>query len=668
MGTIKFRNFREVPLALLASMAAMGHAQGQDLTQLSLDDLMRIEVVSASKRTQSLQDIAASVFVLTGEDIRRSGAGSIPSALRLVPGVQVSRLGSGTWSVGIRGFDSRFSNKLLVMVNGRSVYTPLFSGVYWDAVDVPLDLIDRVEVIRGPGGAIWGANAVNGVINIVTKSSADTQGSEASVALGSQDKASASVLEGGAFKDGTWRIQARDFDRGHMLAPTGERAQDTSSGRDINVRVDWSPRSSDQVEFDAGIFHETTNQVFTTPLLGPPYEQQTLSIWDAKHSFARGAWQRDTGSGGKTSLQLSYDGYRRNMPEVRESRSTIDLEVRHQQTSQRGTSVVGVGLRSTSDESDAGPSFRLSPSAKTQRLFNAFYSNEFLVAPKTLLTVGAKLEHLDESGWNFQPNIRILKTLSADTALWGSVSRAVRSPSRTDAHGILDYSASPGPGGLPALVQLVGSGDYDAEKLTAYEAGWRSKVNSMTSVDVSAYYNDYTDLRTFEPGAPYFDPSPTPHWVQPFTFANLLRGRTLGAEVVVRHQPTNNWGLMFGYTFENSHLVLDPSSNDPFGAATGDGRARGDLHQFSVRSTMDLDRGFQFDTSVSYAGRFPSAPRVQPHLRWDMRFGWKPNPNMDVSLAFRDLLTPRVVESNETLFGRPNATPRSVLAQVTWRF
>ena len=668
MRILKSRVLLCVALGSLGAVAADGQAQNQDLTQLSLDELMRIEVVSASKRTQSLQDVAGSVFVVTAEDIRRVGARSVPEALRVVPGVQVGRINGSTWSVSIRGFGSRFSNKLLVLIDGRSIYTPLFSGVHWDAVDLPMDTIDRIEVVRGPGGAVWGANAVNGVINIVTKPASETQGDTATVGGGSHERALAKVQHGGAFDHGFWRVNVGGHDFGPTLTPSGGSGQDSASSRNLGFALEWNPTVRDAYQFNAGLFQETTTQVLSTPLLGPPYVLDTLHTWDAQHSFARGAWQRDSGSAGKTSVQLSIDGYGRDTPEIRESRSTWDLEVRHERMGAKTTTLFGAGYRTTLQDTVAGHSVSVDPASERHSLLNVFWSSESIIAPNTRLTLGAKLEHSEHSGWKLEPNIRILKSLTETNAVWAAVSHSVRNPREIDAHGYIEYSASPGPGGLPVLATLNGTDAFRSEELTAYEAGWRSKIGPATTVDLSAYYNAYDRLRTFEPQAAYFDPNPVPHWVQPYVFGNLLHGYTTGAELVVRHQPRKDWGLMFGYTFENQRLTLYPASADPFGAGDGDGRERGNLHQFSMRSTMDLHGGIELDTAVYYTGHFASVTGVSPHTRLDVRLGWKPNDNVTVSLSVRDLLVPRTQETAETFLLRSNAVPRRFLAQVSWRF
>lgn len=663
---------RSVASGLALAWAALVGAQQGDLSQLSLNDLMQIEVVSASKRPQGLADVAASVFVITGEDIRRSGVRSIPEALRLAPGVQVAQQDGGTWYVGIRGFASRFSNKLLVLVDGRSVYTPLFSGVYWDAIDVPLADIDRIEVVRGPGGAVWGANAVNGVINIVTRSAAETQGGLVTVGSGTTDRAFAHVRMGAKLGDrAEFRVFAKATDHAALDLPDGSSADDAYHTQQVGFRADASPSERDHLTLTMGAFNRDWSQATLSPELDPPYMSRTVTDQNARHFYTHFGWEHNGGPTTKTSVLGNFEHFDRDMPEVATRRTTWSLDL---QQSKVGAAmhhwVWGLGFRRTSDQTDGTFLVSLDPADRSEDLWSGFVSDEITLAPKTWLTLGAKLERNGFTGWEFQPSARVLHQTAGGDAVWAAVSRAVRTPSRIDQDGRVNFRAMPGPGGAPTLVALFGSDRFESEKLTSHEIGWRKQFSNTLTLDVSGYYNVYSDLRSFEPQAGFIETDPPPvHGVAPYTFGNNLKGTTRGLEVVARARPTPRWNVMAGFAWYHEDLKLPSGSMDPFGPGVGDSRGATPSRQFVFSSQIDLGRDWQLDGNLYYVDSIREiAGTVDPYWRMDVRLGWRPRADLEIAFVVRNLFDERHEETNSTFLTPSSSIPRSATLQASWRF
>lgn len=659
-------------LGALAALAASAVAQQDDLTNLSLSDLMRIEVVSASKRPQDLVEIPASVFVVTGEDIRRSGARSIPEALRLVPGVQVAQQNAGTWYVGIRGFSGRFSNKLLVLVDGRSVYTPLFSGVYWDALDVPLEDIDRIEVIRGPGGAVWGANAVNGVINIVTRSAEDTQGGLLTAGSGTQERGFGTLRYGGTLGDqGTYRVFAKATEATAMERSGGSSADDGFRTQHIGLRADTTAGARNQLTVTAGVFMREWSQATLSPVLGAPYVARSVSDQQARHWYTHLGWDHESGPSTKTSVLGNFEHSDRDMPEIGSKRTTWSLDVQQSTSSNpRERWVWGAGFRRTSHQTDGTFLVTLDPADRTDELWSGFVSDEIALSKQTHLTLGAKLERNGFTGWELQPSVRVAHQPSEDQTLWVAVSRAVRTPSRIDRDGRINFLAMPGQGGAPVLVALFGNDRFVSEKLTSREVGWRRRISNSFTLDVSAYHNVYSDLRSFEPGPQSMEGTPPPpHVLAPYTFANNLKGTTQGFEIVARGQPTPRWNLLAGLAWYEEDLELATGSMDPFGTQRGDGRGLTPRKQFILASQFDLGASWQLDSDLSYVDSIQEAiGQVDPYWRWNLRLGWSPSDTVSVGLSLRNLLDDRHEETRSTFLTGSSVIPRSAILQATWRF
>lgn len=450
----------------------------QDLTQMGIEDLMKIQVTTASKKAQPLSAMPAAVYVITQEDIRRSGVRSIPEALRLAPGVQVAQIDSNKWAISIRGFNNRFADKLLVLIDGRSVYTPLFSGVYWDAQDTLIEDIDRIEVVRGPSASLWGANAVNGVINIITKSAKDTQGVLATLGAGDMRRGEAAYRFGSRLGDTAhYRVFGKYSSVSDSLYEDGTRGKDGWDSLRGGFRVDWDKSTAEKVLVEGEVSGSNEGQRSTFPILSPPYTQTVDGKFPVSGWHLLGRWTRTGSSGSETSLQAYYDRSQRSIPEVFDERDTFDLDLQHHFAAGRRTTLTaGMGFRRSSDNTQAGALIQYIPANRADNLYSAFLHSETAVAPKLNLTLGARIEHNDYTGFEIQPNVRLAWSPTDHRTLWGAVSRAARTPSRSDANIDLITQTGPDPqSGLPSEVRLLGSPTFRSEEVTAYELGYRTQ-------------------------------------------------------------------------------------------------------------------------------------------------------------------------------------------------
>lgn len=461
-------------LLLVASGTASSPQASGDITDLGLEDLMKLEITSVSRRAQAVHDAASAVYVVTAEDIRRSGATSVPEALRMVPGVQVAQVDANKWSISIRGFNSRFNDKLLVMIDGRSVYTPTFSGVYWEAHDLLVEDIEQIEVIRGPGGTMWGSNAVSGVINILTKQPQDTQGGLIS-SWGGTRETGAGLRYGGKVNDELfYRFQGK-LRRGFAsLESSGSRADDAWRGVQGGFRFDWKPTQRDHLEFSGGSHDGRAAGSILAPSTAFPYQEVRRDDASFNESFFLGKWSRNVARDVRTSLRAYYSSSdRADALFDRQRIGALDFDYQAEVASIRHHTIVsGVGYRSTWDDLRSTDIVRANPPNKQLNLFNVFLNDDIsLIGDSLILTLGSKFEHNSYTGWETQPTGALLWHLNSRNAVWTSVSRAVRIPARVNREMDVSYQGLPGPGGGPGLVVILGNPEFQPEELIAYETG-----------------------------------------------------------------------------------------------------------------------------------------------------------------------------------------------------
>src|SRR5882672_1669541 len=466
------------------------------LTQVSLEELGQIEVTTASKVPVKASRTPAAIYVITQEDIRRSGATSIAEALRLAPGVEVARVDSNTWSLGVRGFGSALSRSVLVLIDGRSVYTPLFAGVYWQVQDTLLEDVERIEVIRGPGGTIWGANAVNGVINIITKNAKDTHGAMLSVGGGNVDQGAGVFRYGGSNGAGlNYRVYGMGFTRGPEFHADHRNFDDWRMAQ-AGFRADWDKNSRDTLTLQGDIYHEIAGETTTFALYSPPSQV----VADANGKFSGGnvmaRWKRAVNEKSDFQIQAYYDYTRHFEPEFGETRKTFDVDfLDHLTLPGQQNFLWGLGVRwSPGKAIPRVPTIDFLPHELTDSIYSGFVQDEIpFFHHRFSLTVGSKFEHNNYTGFEIQPSARLLWNLSSHQSLWGSVTRAVRTPSRLDEDIQLTAFATTTP--LPIYLRVSGDGHFKSEQLVAYEAGYRTLVAAHGYVDLAVFHNNRSEER-----------------------------------------------------------------------------------------------------------------------------------------------------------------------------
>ncbi len=646
-----------------------------DITELSLEELMDMKITSVSKKPQKMYDAAAAVFVITQDDIRRSGVTSIPEALRLAPGLEVARIDANKWAITSRGFNGRFANKLLVLIDGRSVYTPLFSGVFWQMKDTMLEDVERIEVIRGPGATLWGANAVNGVINIITKNAAETRGGLVSARIGTEDKGSGSIRYGAKVgEDAYFRVYAKYTDRDNAVFASGSDANDNWDLVRSGFRLDWESSEDDSWTLQGDVFGGNNRQTVTEPSLSAPYSKtfqdnnrigggNILTRW--KHVFSESS---------DMALRVYYDRTEHEDTTLREDRDTFDIDFQHRFALGESQEILwGGGYRFTSGDIGNRFSVALDPDSRKDHLYSAFVQDDItLLKDQLRLTIGSKFEHNDYTGFEYQPNARLLITPDSHHTIWAAVSRAVRTPSQVEHNARINTSVVPpgtsqNPSALPVLLTAQGDDDFKSEELTAYEVGYRVLATDNLFVDIATFYNVYDNLRTLETGATSLEASPAPlHLVLPSTIGNKMSGETYGAELAADWRPMDGWRLQATYSYLRILLHLDDGSTDTISESAEDESPR---NQFSLRSSMDIARDVEFDLWLRYVDDLPSL-NVDSYVSLDARLGWNLRKNLVLSIVGRNLLDNRHPEFGTPLFVNtlPTEVERSVYGKIEWGF
>jgi iron complex outermembrane receptor protein len=640
---------------------------------MRLDELVNIKVTSVSKRPEKLSEAPAAIAVITGEDVRRSGVTTIAEALRMAPGLEVARVDAHNWAISSRGFNDLFANKLLVVMDGRSVYTPLFSGVYWDVQDTMLEDIDRIEVIRGPGATLWGANAVNGVINITTKSAKETQGGLFSGGYGTEERGFGSLRYGGEINEHTWyRVYAKAFNRDDSALPSGADANDAWAGYRGGFRIDSEPSLPNVLTLQGDIYQETLDQTYLFPATTPPYVVAQKDKVRAAGGNMVGRWTHEFTDEADLKFQVYYDRTQREVGFHNEDRNTFDLDLQlHHPWGERQELVWGFGYR-YSDSYNTKSNFVLSfhPADRVTHDWSTFLQDEItLVRDRLRLTLGSKFEHNQYTGLEVQPSGRVLWTPHERHSLWASVSRAVRTPSRADRDlSLVSRVIPPGipPSFLPApgAVSIEGDDNTRSEELLAYEIGYRVQVHDRLTIDATAFYNDYDHLVTFEPAGS--DLSTLPGYMGlPQSFANRAYGETYGGELAANVQVNDWWRLRASYSYLQVQLHLKPGSQD----TTREGAEGNSPHnQVMLRSEMELPWHLQLDAMGRFVDSLPNQG-VPSYLSLDVRLGWRPNQHLEFSVVGQNLLDDRHAEFGSAIVSSPRTeVQRGVYGKITIRF
>ncbi len=653
-----------VTLALTSPLAAVG----ADTLDLSLEELMQMTVTSASKKAQSLAETAAAVFVIKADDIRRSGATNVPEALRLAPGVQVAAIGHNRWAVSIRGFNSRFSNKLLVLVDGRAIYSAAFSGVFWEHNDVPLSNIERIEVIRGPGGSIWGANAVNGIINIITYAAKETQGGLVSASAGDVVRDTVLARYGFALDEETHlrlHAQAKSVEPGQAVA--GGDGPDNWKNKQAGFRLD-AARSGDKYSLQGSVGDYKAGDRITALTAGPPFVTSLSSDGAGKTAHLLGRWERPTGAGSQ-SLQAFVDHADTDLGVARYRNDTFDLEYQRQITGATHDLVWGLGYRTSKDRINATPHTAFSDTGKSFSLYSAFIQDEITLVPnRWRLTLGSRFEHNDFTGFEVQPNIRLLWTPTGRDSLWAALSRAVRTPSRGE-RASTAFIAPPSPPFVPFPLATVGDPKMDSERLQALDLGWRRQWATTLTSEVAAFYYRYDDLRgVIQPGPTTLPLSYGGNLYLPLYLTNTIGADAYGLELAADWLPMSNWRLQ-----ANTSLFHIRPRNPLPGASGGEFSGATPSHQVSLRSSLDITSRWQWDAWLRRVGKLegstPGVDTVPAYTSLDMRLAWKADRDMEISLVGQNLLNashPEIVMMN--ILSAPVRIERGVYVKLDWKF
>ena len=663
------------PPASSAFAADTNSGDPKEILNLDIEQLARtpvvvpsmdIPVTSVTKEMSTVGRSAAAVFVITSEMIHRSTANTIPDLLRMVPGLDIAQVESSTWDVTSRGFKSHFSNKLLVLIDGRTVYTPEFSGVYWDVQDLLLEDIERIEVIRGPGATLWGANAVNGVINIITKQAKDTQGALVTSGGGNQDRTINGVRYGGSDGQGLdWRVWGKQFDRGPNYSPDG--ADDGWRMGRGGFRADWNPDMKKSTTFtvQGDYYGGNEGHKIPFPVWNPPGTEVLNEDEFVSGANVLARWTHVADDKSDSSFQAYFDQTYRNEPIRFEQIDTLDLEWQNRfPLSERHEITWGLNYRQIHDDfRDDGFATNFDPLSLTMNLYGAFVQDEItLVEDRLTFTVGTKLENNYFTAFNCQPSGRLLWTPDRKNSIWAAVSRAVRTPSQFERDGFAtNYPIPEGDPPVWTFLRWVGNQDYGNEELMAYEIGYRSQVSDRFAFDLTAFYNVYEDLKTKQLGTPIFV------WpdrlLLPFNLVNVMPGQTCGVEAVGYWTLSDTWRVTAWYSF--LRMQLQELDIPPQFSEAGDSPR----HQARLQSSWDLSRDWQFDLVLRYVDSLTSVQQVPSYLSMDARLAWAPSKNLELALIGQNLLDDHHMEANPYQYQIfPTQPRRSVFAKATWRY
>lgn len=631
VGTLGKDSVRRTAVAIVLALGngfAAAQTSTRDLADLSLEELSNLTVTSVSRRAEPLSVVASAIQVITAEDIRRAGATRIGEALRLASNLQVAQINGNGFAVSARGFNSTTSNKLLVMIDGRTIYSPLFAGVFWEAQDVPIYDVERIEVISGPGGTLWGANAVNGVINIITRSAADTQGMLVRAGAGTELQGAGALRYGGELgENANFRVYGQYEERDGTQLANGSQALNDSDLGQAGFRIDWKTSGSDAftVQGDA-------NEGHTRRTVGDDAVARSQNI------LAR--WTRTLSPSSDMQLRAYYDSSDRTTPgSYSDELDTFDAEFQHQFQAGSAHQVVwGLTFRSIEDHF-RGPLVAMDPADESLQRFGGFVQDEIAFAADRLhLTIGTKVEDNEYTGIEWQPSVGLAWHLDRGQLLWSRISRAVRTPSRLDA----DFSA----------LGLVGNDNIKSEELLAYEAGVKLQPVKKLSLSLATYYNDYDNVRSVErvnPATPF-----------PQVVANGFRGESFGAELTADYRPLPGWRVWAGYTYLDLNLVNKPGSTD---TSQGSAESHDWRYQGFLRSSFDLAPGWEIDGTLRRVGGIDNQS-LPPYTELDLRLGWRVAATIELSLVGRNLL-----HSEHAEYGTPTSRvfiERGAYAQVTW--
>jgi iron complex outermembrane receptor protein len=663
---------RSLQLPIVLALALMSWAQTEtpserQLKQLTLEQLGNVEVVTRSKAPEQVWKTPAAVYVITQDEIRRAGVTSLPEALRLAPGVEVERISEDTWSIGVRGFASRLNRSVLVLIDGRSVYTTLIAGTYWEVQDTMLEDVDRIEVIRGPGGTVWGPNAVNGVINIITKSSKQTQGALVSAISGNLQKGVLSARYGSATPGGlTYRFYGKAFDRGpqyHIDHNNYDHWRAIQSG----FRADVVANQRDSFTFSGDIYAQTAGETVTRTSYTPPFSEVATGNADLSGANILGRWTRTFREGDDMQVQAYFDRTVRHEPNFGDIRNTFDIDFLQRFHLNPSNHVSwGLGARASAGYQPTVVSgLYFNPNHRTDQLYTAFLLDDITLVPDHLMAeVGTKLLRTNYTGFEAEPSGRLLWTRTPTESFWLAVTRAVRTPSDGERDfflsGFLGFTQ-----GLPFFARFNANRTFHSEQLNGYELGARKLIGRNLYIDAAGFFNQYYDLFSEEiTGAPFVETNPQPaHLLLPAQFRNGLYGSTTGGEIAPEWKPAKFWRLRGSYSFLRMSLKKGSASADVGTPASIESQTP--QHELRVQSDFDISKKLELDLDYRYVSALAKY-EIPAYSTGDVRAGWNFNRNFDLSFVGRNLLQPRHFEFPSD--PGPNvAIKRSFFFELLWR-
>lgn len=654
-------------LCLAAALAAQP-PQGEQMVALkglSLKQLGQIQVTTASKEPEEVWNTPAAVYVLTAAEIRRSGSTSVPDALRLVPGVEVARINASQWAIGVRGFNGQFSQNVLVLIDGRSVYTPVFGGVFWDVQNVPLDSIERIEVVRGPGATVWGANAANGVINIITKNAHATQGAYASIGGGNLDQGLATLRFGGSTGS---KFAYRAYATGLSRAPehhTDNNNFDRFRMAQGGFRMDWGePGSRDTVSLEGDTYTGDVGILKFVGFLSPPHTVNFRGDWDVQGGNVNLHWHHYLADGSDFQVRAYYARTRRVGVNLGLTRDTYDADFIYHRGidawGARNEVTVGGGVRiSPGTFTQLWPTINLTPHHQDDNLYSAFLQDQVTLVPhRVQLTVGSKFEHNIYTGWETEPTARLLYTPTPTQSLWAAVTRAVSIPSRLSEEFDLTV-AEPNP---TVYLSVLGNPNLASQNMLGYEIGYRRRVGPHVYLDVASFYNRYNQVPGFNVTTAR-GLVPLPHIQINEQYVNNIAGSSKGGEIAPDWQPVPWLRLRASYSYAILNLHLLPGFTNASSLQQDEGSTP--RNEASAMAMIQFPHGFALDPTYRYVGALP-AYSIPAYNTVDLRFACHITPKITFSLVGQNLLQPYHYE-----FASGDQTPtigirRTAFAQITW--
>ncbi|MBS1701592.1 MAG: TonB-dependent receptor [Armatimonadetes bacterium] len=664
------QSFGQEATQVLHDTEAKDSTQGQqgDLGAMGLEDLMNVKVGGGTMPIRDLKDVTASMYVLTAADIKKSGATNVPDMLRLVPGVSVAQVDNNKWMVAIRGFSSRFNNKLQVLIDGRSIYSPAFSGVYWDQIGLTPDEIERIEVIRGSDGSLWGSNAVNGIINIVTKNSSDTQGGLLQEQVTTHMAGDHYFRLGSTTKNGnTFRFTARSERFGQSEAQNYP-SPDASESNWLHFRSDSKLSARDSLTVTSSYFNGKEGQSTLVPTLDNPMQivdsRFPVSEFNTSASLVTQHSDRQV-----SEVKANYNRDVRLAPEFGMDIATLDLGYNHSTKLDEKSSIFyGTAFRQVDGHVTGSTDIWPTRPYFNPSTFSAYGQYEKDLGPRTQFTFGSTIEHNAYSGWEVQPSARLLCRKDPTESYWFSISRAVRTPSPADTNASFLFGISQDPdSGLPVRIIGITDDQFKSEAVVSLETGWRKQESDKLNLDITAFYNDYTNLRSIEFVDNQVVMDATPHIDSNYIFRNSVSAHTYGAEASIGYRANDLWNLTGNLSYIGDHFSLRNGAIQPFPLAGVDGSGSVPKWMANIRSSWILNDTSDFDLSAYYTSANPVF-NLPAYTRVDARYSAKLPNNWHLTLMGQNLLGPSHLEGTTSFSEVPMRVRRTLSLQIGYRF